>query len=92
MVHGMDWSPKVWTDRSAPCPTALGVSHEITGGHAVRVSDHDFNNGRTEAGFHEVVLDANAQVHRDEVVDVTDGEIVMRGRVRCLVAIVEDIK
>ncbi len=66
-----------------------------TGGptKVVYVLDHDFNNGRNEGGYHEVLLDLAMErnVHTGDEVTVSDGEIQLRGRVRCIVAVVEDI-
>lgn len=57
----------------------------------------DFNNGKSAAGFYEVVLGAAIErnVGRGDIVNVVDdadGNVSpVRGRVRCLVAVVEPI-
>lgn len=54
---------------------------------------HDFNQGVNEGGFHEVVLPAHleGQFHRgDEVILTDEGMDDFRGRIRCVVIVVEE--
>lgn len=57
--------------------------------------DHDFNRPTNEGGFHEVVLERQLEglVRRGTVVRVQDreGEPSIKGRVRCLVAVIEPL-
>lgn len=59
----------------------------------VLVLDHDFNHGRNDAGFHETVLGLayESNVHTGDIVDLKQDDLVVRGRVRCLVAVVEEL-
>lgn len=58
----------------------------------VRHLDHDFNRPVNEGGFHEVVLDKYVEPPKPgDIVDVGDSALRQRGRVRCLVAIVEPV-
>ena len=58
---------------------------------------HDFNRGRNEGGFHEVALDqwleGNVRTGDHVVIaDLDDTSVEpVRGRVRCIVAVVEDV-
>jgi hypothetical protein len=59
----------------------------------VRHLDHDFNKPANEGGFHEVVLPDYFEAPRPgDIVDIGDSEIRQRGRIRCLVAIVEPVE
>jgi hypothetical protein len=67
-----------------------------TGSEAVTWTYHlefDFNDGSTEAGFYEVVLDRvmEGMVHQDSKVTIGSrlDQTVRHGKVRCIIALVE---
>ena len=56
--------------------------------------DHDFNNSRNEGGFHEVVIPSFMEelIRTGMVVDFGDSDYHAKGRIRCLVAVIEEVE
>lgn len=75
------------------CPKHSGITfHNTAPTRIVWRLRHDFNIPRNEGGFYEVVLDRySIPPHVGDEVIVGDSEYEVRGRVRCLVAIVEEL-
>lgn len=56
--------------------------------------DHDFNAGRTEAGFHEVLIPAHMEemIRSGMVVTFGGDGLQATGRIRCLIAVIEEVE
>lgn len=95
MSHPMARGDNEGWDERGPDPTSESVP--VLSAVVVRL-DHDFNTGRNEGGFHEAVLPAfmESNFRTGDIVElVQDGDdpaYIVRGRIRCLVAVVEPIE